>query len=195
MKPAGPPPAIIGFAEYVDIPEWHIQRLRAKVDTGARTSALHVENIRELSNTTVSFEVRLHRKNLDRRVTVTVPIKRRARVRSSSGVSEPRIVVSAGVRIGGIEREIELSLVDREKMIFRMLIGRSALAHSFLVDVGRRYVVSGSRSSASRPSSVSRSTSSRPSVTRPSVTRSSVAHSPSSRSSTNKELRRRAGKG
>jgi hypothetical protein len=140
-----PEPLVIGWAEYVAIPEWQIGRLRAKMDTGARTSALHVENIREVGHGRVRFDVRLHRRNLQRRVTVEAPIKRRGRVRPSSGDSQTRIFVSASVRIGPLEQEIELSLVDRERMLFRMLIGRSALAHRFLVDVSKRYLVSRTR--------------------------------------------------
>ncbi len=134
-------PIVIGWAERVDIPEWNISRMRAKVDTGARTSALHVENIREIGHGRVRFDVRLHRRHLDRRVTVEAPILRRGRVKPSSGDAQTRIFVRARVRIGPIEKDIELSLVDREKMIFRMLIGRSALAHDFLVDTGRRYLL------------------------------------------------------
>lgn len=133
---------LIGWAEYVDIPEWNIKGMRAKVDTGARSSALHVENIEELPHDRVRFDVRLHRKHRDRRVTVEAPIKRRGRVRPSSGHSEQRIFVSATVRIGPTEHEMELSLVDREKMIFRMLVGRRALAHHYVVDVSKRYLVS-----------------------------------------------------
>jgi hypothetical protein len=135
-------PVVIGWAEYVDIAEWGITHMRAKVDTGARSSALHVENIEELSSGRVRFDVRLHRKHLDRRVTVEAPILRRGRVKPSSGHSQSRIFVKARVRIGPLERDIELSLVDRENMIFRMLLGRSALASDFLVDVGRRYLIS-----------------------------------------------------
>jgi hypothetical protein len=134
-------PVVIGWAELVDIPEWNISRLRAKMDTGARTSALHVENIEEVGGDRVRFDVRLHRQKLDRRVTVEAPIVRRALVRPSSGVSENRIFVSARVHIGTIAEEIELSLVSRERMIFRMLIGRSALRHRFLIDTSRRYVL------------------------------------------------------
>jgi len=90
----------------------------------------------------VRFDVRLHRKKLDRRVTVEVPIARRGRVRPSSGVSETRIFVRATLTIGAISEPVELSLVSREKMLFRMLIGRSALSHRFLVDVSKRYVLS-----------------------------------------------------
>jgi hypothetical protein len=142
MSPGtGSEPLVLGWAELVDIPEWNIKRMRAKMDTGARTSALHVENIEELDRDHVQFEVRLHRKKLDRRVTVRARIKRRGKVRPSSGEAQTRIFVAARVRIGPVEREIELSLVDRGPMIFRMLIGRSALAHAFLVDTGKRYVL------------------------------------------------------
>jgi hypothetical protein len=134
-------PLVIGVTEYVDIPAWRILRLRAKIDTGARSSALHVENIRELGGGRVRFDVRLSRSESDRRVTVESLIARRGQVRPSSGEPEQRIFVAVKVRIGPVEREIELSLVDRGRMIFRMLIGRRALAHAFLVDPGRRYVL------------------------------------------------------
>lgn len=134
-------PLVIGVTEYVDIPAWRILRLRAKIDTGARSSALHVENIRELGSGRVRFDVRLSRSESDRRVTVESRIARRGHVRPSSGEQEERIFVAVKVRIGPVEREIELSLVDRGRMIFRMLIGRRALAHAFLVDPGRRYLL------------------------------------------------------
>jgi len=144
-------PLVIGVTEYVDIPAWRILRLRAKIDTGARSSALHVENIRELGAGRVRFDVRLSRSESDRRVTVESRIARRGHVRPSSGEPEERIFVAVKVRIGPVEREIELSLVDRGRMIYRMLIGRRALAQAFLVDPGRRYVLhqpSGTRSIA-----------------------------------------------
>ena len=141
VKRSAAVPLVIGVTEYVDIPAWRILRLRAKIDTGARSSALHVENIRELGGGRVRFDVRLSRNESDRRVTVEARIARRGQVRPSSGEQEERIFVAVKVRIGPVEREIELSLVDRGRMIFRMLIGRRALAHAFLVDPGRRYLL------------------------------------------------------
>ena len=138
MKPGRP---IIGAAELVDLPEWGISNLRAKVDTGARSSALHVENVREVAPNRVTFDVRLSRKKHDRRVTVHATIVRRARVKPSSGHSELRLFVATTLRLGSVERRVELSLVSRERMIYRMLIGRTAMGHSFLVDPGRRYVL------------------------------------------------------
>jgi hypothetical protein len=134
-------PVLIGWNEYVDIPDWGIKRLRAKVDTGARNSALHVENVEELPRGRVRFDVVLHRKKRDRRVSVTARIVRRGRVRSSTGHYESRIFVKAPVRIGSVERKVEVSLVDRERMIFRMLLGRTSLAGAFLIDPARKHVV------------------------------------------------------
>jgi len=129
---------LIGWNEYVDLPDWGIRNLRAKVDTGARSSALHVENIRELPRDRVHFEVILHRQKRDRRVPVETHIARRGRVRSSTGHYATRIFVATKLRIGEFEQEVEMSLVDREKMIYRMLLGRSALSGAFLIDVSRR---------------------------------------------------------
>lgn len=135
-------PLLVGYAELVDIPEWNIRALRAKIDTGARTSALHVENVQELPHDRVRFDVRLHRQKLDRRVTVEAKVVRRSRVRPSNGLTENRIFVRALVRLGPVAEEVELSLVSRERMLFRMLLGRSALARRFLVDPAKSYVLS-----------------------------------------------------
>jgi hypothetical protein len=134
-------PRIIGVAEYVDFPAWGIRQLSARVDTGAETSALHVENIRELGASRVRFEVRLRRLDSDARVTVEAKVSRRATVRSSTGQRDVRLFVKALVRLGGSETQIEVGLVDRRHMLYRMLLGRSALAHGFLVDVTKRYAL------------------------------------------------------
>ena len=135
-------PIVIGAAEYVDIPAWGVYRLAAKVDTGARTSALHVENVRTLPGGRVRFDVRLHRREPERRVAVEAHVHRKGRVRSTSGEAEPRLFVRVSVRVGGVKKRLELGLVDRRHMIYRMLLGRSALAGSFLVDAGRRFLSS-----------------------------------------------------
>jgi hypothetical protein len=132
---------VIGSAEHVDLPEFGVKGLRAKVDTGARSSALHVENIEMIGQTRVRFDIRLHRKHAERRVVVEAKITRQGRVRPSSGHGQTRLFVSTPMRIGSVEKEVELSLVDRERMIFRMLVGRTALADDFLVDPSRRYLL------------------------------------------------------
>jgi hypothetical protein len=136
-----PEPRIIGVAEYVDFPDWGVRGLSARVDTGAQTSALHVENVEPLSGSRVRFDVRLRRDEPSARVTVETKVSRRTRVRSSSGHTEPRLFVKAHVRLGGREQLIEVGLVDRRGMLFRMLLGRSALHGHFLVDVTKRYAL------------------------------------------------------
>jgi ribosomal protein S6--L-glutamate ligase len=132
---------VIGFAELVDFPKWGIVGLRGKIDTGAKTSALHVSNIRETGDGNVGFDVRLHRRHPERVVHVEAAIVRRGSVRPSSGVLQTRLFVSATLRIGAIERQIELNLVDRKNMIYRMLVGRSAIGHGVFVDPNRKYVL------------------------------------------------------
>ncbi|HEX2875675.1 MAG TPA: RimK/LysX family protein [Polyangiaceae bacterium] len=150
---------IIGVAEYVDFPDWGVKSLRARVDTGARTSALHVENVRLLAGSRVRFDVRLRRDDPSARVTVETKLSRRAPVRSSTGQTEARLFVKAHVRLGGREQQIEVGLVDRRHMLYRMLLGRSALERKFLVDVSRRYALGSAQApkpSKARPRAASR---------------------------------------
>ncbi len=130
--------SVIGWSESVDFIDWGIRRLNAKVDTGARTSALHVENLEYLADGRVRFDVVLSRKNANRRKSVTARVSRWSKVRSSSGHYTERCFVKTQVRIGPIEKRIEISLISRETMIYRMLIGREALDRDFLVDVSHR---------------------------------------------------------
>ena len=140
MKPTRVEPVLIGWTEFVDLPEWGVKKLRAKVDTGARTSALHVENIKELPMGLVRFDVVLHRMKSDRRIQVKTGVSRRGRVRSSTGHQHERLFVKTVLQLGPVRKEIEVSLVDREKMIYRMLLGREALSGPFMIDVDRRMV-------------------------------------------------------
>lgn len=133
-------PLVVGWTEYVALPDWGIPAVRAKMDTGARSSALHVEDIRDLGGGRVRFDVVLDRRR-DRRVRhVTARIRRRSRVRSSNGEYTTRIFVATRMRLGPVEREVEFSLVDRTKMIHRVLLGRTALERIY-VDVSHRYLL------------------------------------------------------
>jgi hypothetical protein len=131
-------PLVIGWTEFVDLPEWGVKKLRAKVDTGARTSALHVENIEELPRGYVRFDVVLHRLKRDRRIHVRAKVVRKSYVRSSTGHQSQRYFVETTLRLGPIEKTVEISLVDRGKMIHRMLLGRAALTGPLVIDVDRR---------------------------------------------------------
>lgn len=130
---------LIGCAEVVDLPQWGIHQLAAKVDTGARSSALHVESIERRPGNRVRFEVVVDRDGRER-VTVTAPIRRVSVVRSSSGHPERRFFVATEIRLGAVSKEIEIGLTSRHLMRFRMLLGRLSLGHDFVIDPGRRYV-------------------------------------------------------
>jgi len=140
MRATGAEPVLIGWTEFVDLPDWGVKKLRAKIDTGARTSALHVENIETLPRGYVRFDVVLHREKRNRHIHVRARITRRARVRSSTGHQDERLFVKTVLMLGTVRKEIEVSLVDREKMMYRMLLGREALQGPFLIDAGRRMV-------------------------------------------------------
>jgi len=144
---------IVGWRERVDLPDWGVERILAKIDTGARTSSIHVENLEELPGGRVRFEVvvaRASSKGPERTVAVETELVRTARVRPSTGRLQRRPVVSAHVRIGRVERTVELSLVSRQHMLCRMLLGRTALDGSVLVNPGERYLLT------SRPTRKSR---------------------------------------
>jgi hypothetical protein len=132
----------IGWSEYVEFVDWGIDRLNAKVDTGAGTSALHVENMEYLPDDYAAFDVILSRDKSHHRKHVLAKISRWAKVRSSNGQYTLRCFVRTRIRIGPVDKEIELSLVSREKMAFRMLLGREALEKDFVIDVSRRRVQS-----------------------------------------------------
>jgi hypothetical protein len=150
MDPGVPPhcaqaKTVIGWREPVSFPQWGIRRLKTKVDTGARTSALHVSDVELLENGQVRFRAvvrvrRLGGRVVLRRVPIETPVARTTVVRSSTGRLQHRFVVRAHARIGSLEREIEVTLVCRRRMLCRLLLGRTAL-EGFLVDPGRRRVL------------------------------------------------------
>lgn len=137
-NPTGP--IVVGWREYVAFPQWGIDALLTKIDTGAKTSALHVADIVDRADGVVIFDVVLSRRHPDRTVRVESPKVRTSRVRSSNGQMQNRPVVLAQISIAGITRDIEVSLVERSNMLCRMLMGRTALGPEFLVDAGRTFI-------------------------------------------------------
>jgi hypothetical protein len=128
---------VIGRREVLSLPDWGV-RLRAKVDTGARTSALDVDDVEPIAGGRVRFSVVL-RRDRTRRVWAEARISRVSRVRPSSGESRRRYFVATRMRLGEVEKTIEVSLVPRRGMLCRMLLGRTALAGDFLVDPDSAY--------------------------------------------------------
>lgn len=122
----------IGWREWVEFPDWSL-KLKAKADTGAKSSAIDCAEITELPGDRVRFTVRLDRKE-KRLITLEEDIKLRKRVRSSTGHPTDRIFVETTLRLAGIEKKIIVSLVCRKRMIHRLLLGREALGNDFLVN-------------------------------------------------------------
>lgn len=131
---------LIGWREYVSLPEWGVWGLRAKIDTGAHTSAIHVENLECVDDTRIRFDVVLDRRHKHRHVPVEATIVRISHVKSSNGENLPRYFVRTKLMLGEVDKEIEVSLVNRDNMKVRMLIGRTALGEDFLVDANRAHV-------------------------------------------------------
>lgn len=127
----------------MSLPEWGIVALRAKVDTGARTSAIHVENLQELEDGQIKFDVVMDRRHKHTHVPVIAEVVRMSHVKSSNGEVLKRYFVRTKMVLGPVEKEIEVSLANRDTMKVRMLIGRSALGEDFLVDAHRTNLTSG----------------------------------------------------
>ena len=134
-------PIVVGWRERIDLPEWGIHGLRVKIDTGARTSAIHVSDFAALEDGRLRFDVVKRINPTHKHVTVEADHVRVSSVKPSSGEAQERPVVRALIRLGPIEREIEIGLVNRDGMLCRMLLGRTAL-EGLLVDASRKYVVS-----------------------------------------------------
>jgi hypothetical protein len=131
---------VVGWREFIDLPDWGITRLKAKIDTGARTSAIHVNSLEELPDGRVRFQVVVKEKpNLRTTIVEAEPV-RRTTVKPSSGIRQERLVFRTCLKIGPIEREIELSLVSRKGMLCRMLIGRMALPSHVVVSPVKKYL-------------------------------------------------------
>lgn len=142
----GSGPIRIGWKEYLDLPEMGIFRLKAKIDTGARTSALHVDSltvVETLPDGTEIAEVELgtDRRHPGRRVTARVALLGRVRVKDSGGHPDLRPFLETEIVLGPVRKRIRLTLTDRSGMLFRMILARKALEGDFVVDTSRKYLL------------------------------------------------------
>ena len=130
----------VGWRETISLPDWHISKLRAKIDTGAKTSALDVDQIELLPGRQIRFDVVLSNLHRRRRKWITAKIVRTTTIKSRNGEREERYVVATTLEMGSHRQTAEFTLVRRENMLCRMLIGRTALTPHYLVDAGRTYL-------------------------------------------------------
>lgn len=134
---------VIGWREWLGLPELDIQSIKAKVDTGARTSSLHAYDIRRFKRkgrSMVRFKVHPVQRDARTLVEAEAPLVEMRKVRSSNGVVTLRPVVETAVDLAGVTWRIELTLVRRDLMGFRMLLGRQAVRRRFLVDPGASFL-------------------------------------------------------
>ena len=149
---------VVGWQERVDLPLLGLTNLKAKIDTGARTSALHATDIETFERDGASW-VRFHTRFDDdaRDTDVECPIHDEREIRNTSGIPERRIVIRTKFRIADRLWRIDLSLTERTEMKFRMIVGRTALrGHSILVNPGMRDLTTLNRG-AERPGKRKRS--------------------------------------
>ncbi len=123
----------IGWREWVYLPSLDIGPISAKIDTGARTSALHAYDIR-VADGRVAFKVHTIQGRDDFFVAAEAELVEERAVRDSGGKATVRPVIRVPLRMGGQEYDVEVTLIDRQDMTFRMLIGRTALSGRFVVD-------------------------------------------------------------
>ena len=134
---------IIGWREWIGLPEFGVQAIKAKIDTGARSSALHafdLERFDQGGQKMVRFQAHPLQRDDRYIVVVEAALLEDRMVRNSGGQSELRPVVITTVQVGSNMWPIELTLTNRDEMGFRMLLGRQALRRRYLVDPGHSYL-------------------------------------------------------
>lgn len=133
----------IGWREWIRIPALGIEQIKVKIDTGARTSALHALDIQRFEHDGVKMvRFRLHplQRSKQEVLEAQAPVLDEREVRSSNGQVQMRIVIRVMMVLGGDSWPIDVTLTNRDMMGFRMLLGREALRGRYLVDAGRSYL-------------------------------------------------------
>lgn len=135
---------LIGWREWVALPDLGVERIKVKVDTGARTSSLHaydVERFARRGAQWVRFQVHPMQRESRETIFCEAPIRDFRYVRSSNGRRELRPVIRTNLHLNGEDWLIDLNLTSRDMMGFRMLLGREAVRNRFAVHPGRSFLI------------------------------------------------------
>jgi hypothetical protein len=135
---------VIGWREWMSLPELGIEHIKVKVDTGARTSALHafyVEPFKYQEKQWVRFRVHPQQRDSETVVECEAPVKDRRMVTDSGGHREHRYIIETTLSLGTMEWQAELTLTNRDNMKFRMLLGRTALEGKYFVNPAASYMI------------------------------------------------------
>lgn len=153
VKPAGKPKktvrSVIGWREWASLPDFEIDRINAKIDTGAKTSAIHAFKISEVmieGDCYVDFYLHPMQRRKQPQVHCQAPLAGKRIIRSSNGQEEERYVIETRLRLGARLLKIDLTLTNRDAMGFRLLIGRDALRRKFMIDPGSSYLLDRTKS-------------------------------------------------
>lgn len=136
-------PTIIGFREWISLPDLNLTAIKGKIDTGAKTSSLHafaIRHVKKGGKSYVRFKVHPIQKNLEVVVSCIAPLVDRRVVTDSGGHKENRYVIHTTIQMGLTKKVIELTLSNRETMKYRMLIGREALKQ-YYIDPAQSYLL------------------------------------------------------
>ncbi|MHA6287239.1 ATP-dependent zinc protease family protein [Maricaulis sp. CAU 1757] len=137
------PAIIVGWREWVSLPGLADVPIKAKIDTGARTSAIHAWKIKPFSRdgeNWVSFELHPNQDDNKTRIPCEARVLESRKIKSSTGHEQERFVIRTDLSLGGRKWPIELTLTRRDEMGFRMLIGRTALSPSVLVHPSKSFL-------------------------------------------------------
>ena len=138
-----PATTALGWREWISLPDWGVEHLKAKIDTGARTSSLHafgLEWFDKSGSPWVRFEIHPLQRSVASSLVAEAAVIATRDVKSSSGDTEHRPVVRTTLVIAGRPVVAEITLTRRDQMGFRMLVGREALRKRFVVDPGVSYL-------------------------------------------------------
>lgn len=136
--------SIIGSEEWLALEDLNIPAIKARVDSGAKTSSIQAKNIKRImrkGEAWVTFDVNPIQDNLSLYVSCEAKVVDTRIVKSSSGESQKRFVIKTKLKLGAQTFEIELTLADRSGMEYRMLLGREALKNRFLVDASKSFIL------------------------------------------------------
>lgn len=138
-----PAQVVLGWREWLSLPDLGVARIKAKIDTGARTSALHVDDLERFEKNGqrwVRFKVFPNQRNEKSPIIAEARLVEERKVRSSSGHTELRPVIETTLGAGEQLWRIEITLTSRSLMSFRMLLGRQALRKHVLVNPGASHL-------------------------------------------------------
>lgn len=134
---------MIGWREWISLPDLGMTQIKAKIDTGARTSALHAFSIKPFKDGTkdrIRFDMHPYQKDNERIITCEADVVDLRWISDSGGHLEERYIINTPITLGGMTWPIEVSLTERDTMLFRMLLGRRALRKRFIINPGRSFI-------------------------------------------------------